>query len=162
MYLEAMTGFGATGAPPEVLAAMRAQGKPTGPGAGFAAGMPGRPDPNRPLADRGVSVEDLTNVAEALGTTGDELAADLGDDASFADIVERAKAAEVAPQDFLRAVAADLGGLGGGGGPFAGGSPFGGGTSFGSGFPPLVFDSAASSTADLLADWLGGDGDDEG
>ena len=94
MQLDAMTGLGGAGAPPQLQALMEARGIGTGAGSGIGARGPGRPDPHQPLADRGVSVDDLSNVADALGTTAEELAADLGDDASFADLVDRAKAAD--------------------------------------------------------------------
>ena len=163
MELEAMTGLGGAGAPHQLMAALQARGIGTESGGGFGARGAARPDPHQPLADRGVSVDGLSNVADVLGTTTDELVADLGDDASFADLVERAKAADVDPRDFLQAVAADVGGGPVGGGSFGGG-PFGGSGPSGGGLPPLVFDSAAAdASADVVSDWLASldDGDDQ-
>ena len=180
MQLEAMTGLGGAGAPPHLMAALEARGIGTVPGGGLGALGTGRPDPHQALADRGVSIEGLSNVADVLGTSTEELATELGDDGSFADLVERARSADVDPREFMQAVASDLGGPAGGppfgggspfggaspfGGvsPFGGGSAFGGGAPLGSSLPPLVFDSAAADpTSDLLVDWLsGGEADEE-
>ncbi|MEM9037132.1 MAG: hypothetical protein AAGA99_15165 [Actinomycetota bacterium] len=147
-----LTGLNGLGATSIGLGTHRSSGP--GPSGMLEALQRHRPDPDQPLAERGVELDQLSSVAEVLGTDVESLSDQFGEDASLRDLVTAGLDAGASPREVLSALASDVGLADPAGSPFGPGG-FGGGAQL----PPFLFDSSADQTSSLL-DLLGGDEDD--